>query len=308
MNIVYKSAPERGRIWQEVIARLRPQARFSLWPEVGDANAVDYLVAWQPPENIMQQFPNLKVLFSVGAGADQFDYASLPAELPVVRMVEPGLTAGMVEYVTFAVLGLHRDMPRYLRQQREGCWQAHPIMPAARRRVGVMGMGELGVAVLNTLVSLGFECGGWSRSPKALPGVACWAGDEQLGDFLARSDILICLLPLTDSTRGILNQALFEQLPQGASLVQAGRGAQLNHGDLLRALDAQQLSAAVVDVTAPEPLPADHPFWRHPAIWLTPHIASTTQPESSVRALLENIRRFECGEPMIGLIDKQKGY
>lgn len=308
MNIVYKSEPERGRKWASLLAALAPGARFQQWPDVGNPDEVEYLVAWQPPENIMQQFPNLKVLFSVGAGADQFDYASLPPTLPVVRMIEPGLTQGMVEYVTFAVLGLHRDMPRYLQQQRAGVWQAHPVQTAAKRRIGVMGLGTLGEAVLKPLVAMGFDCGGWSRTPRDLPGVRCWAGDEQLGEFLARSDILICLLPLTERTEGMLNADLFGQLPAGAALVQAGRGAQLNHQHLLDALDAGQLSAAVVDVTAPEPLPAEHRFWHHPQIWLTPHIASQTQPESAVVALLANIRRHQRGEPMVGVVDRQQGY
>ncbi|KQN63510.1 glyoxylate/hydroxypyruvate reductase A [Erwinia sp. E602] len=308
MNIVYKSEAERGRIWAGLLADMAPEASFRQWPDVGNAAEVEYLVAWQPPEDIMQQFPNLKVLFSVGAGADQFDYSRLPADLPVVRMIEPGLTSGMVEYVTFAVLGLHRDMPRYLQQQRAGVWQAHPVQTAAKRRIGVMGLGTLGEAVLKPLVAMGFDCGGWSRTPRDLPGVRCWAGDEQLGEFLARSDILICLLPLTERTEGMLNADLFGQLPAGAALVQAGRGAQLNHQHLLDALDAGQLSAAVVDVTAPEPLPAEHRFWHHPQIWLTPHIASQTQPESAVVALLANIRRHQRGEPMVGVVDRQQGY
>lgn len=308
MNIVYKSTPERGRRWAELIAEREPQARFHLWPDIGDAREVEYLVAWQPPERLLETFPNLKALFSVGAGADQFDYAALPPQLPVVRMIEPGLTQAMVEYVTFAVLGLHRDMPRYLSQQREQLWQAHGIRLAQQRRVGVMGVGQLGEAVLKQLAALGFDCGGWSRSPKSVPGVRCWAGGEQLGEFLARSDILICLLPLTADTTGVLNAALFSQLPPGAALVQVGRGPQLNHEDLLAALDSQRLSAAVIDVTAPEPLPAGHPFWTHPAIWLTPHVASQTQAESAVEALLANIRRFERGEPMVGAVDRQKGY
>ena len=308
MNIVYKSEPERGNKWAALVAEMAPAASFRLWPDIGNPEEVEYLVAWVPPDNIMQQFPNLKVLFSVGAGADQFDYASLPPELPVVRMIEPGLTSGMVEYVTFAVLGLHRDMPRYLQQQREGIWQVHSVHTAASRRIGVMGLGTLGEAVLKPLVALGFDCGGWSRTPRDLPGVRCWAGNDQLPEFLARTDILICLLPLTTSTEGMLNAELFSQLPAGAALVQVGRGAQLNHEDLVSALDSQQLSAAVVDVTAPEPLPAGHTFWQHPAIWLTPHIASQTQPESAVKALLENIRRYERGESMIGVVDRNKGY
>lgn len=308
MQILYKSDPQRGALWQQWLAQHAPDIELHLWPEIGDPQEIEVLIAWQPPETLMETFPNLKVLLSVGAGADQFDLAALPPDLPVVRMIEPGLTQGMVEYVTFAVLGLHRDMVRYLQQQREEKWLAHSVKPAATRRVGVMGLGELGQAALRQLASFGFDCAGWSRTPRELDGVECFHGAAQLGAFLARSDILVCLLPLTAETRGLLNRDLFSQLPRGAALVQAGRGAQLSHQDLLDALDSGQLGAAVIDVTDPEPLPPAHPFWRHPAIWLTPHIASQTQSESAVAALLENLRRYQRGEPMIGLIDRARGY
>ena len=308
MQILYKSDPQRGALWQQWLAQHAPDIELHLWPEIGDPQEIEVLIAWQPPETLMETFPNLKVLLSVGAGADQFDLAALPPDLPLVRMIEPGLTQGMVEYVTFAVLGLHRDMVRYLQQQREEKWLAHSVKPAATRRVGVMGLGELGQAALRQLASFGFDCAGWSRTPRELDGVECFHGAAQLGAFLARSDILVCLLPLTAETRGLLNRDLFSQLPRGAALVQAGRGAQLSHQDLLDALDSGQLGAAVIDVTDPEPLPPAHPFWRHPAIWLTPHIASQTQSESAVAALLENLRRYQRGEPMIGLIDRARGY
>ncbi|WJV68413.1 glyoxylate/hydroxypyruvate reductase A [Pectobacteriaceae bacterium CE70] len=308
MNILFKSTPERGRQWAALIAQQQPTAIFRQWPEIPDPTAVEYLVAWDAPAELMASLPNLNVLFSVGAGADQFDFRRLPQSLPVVRMVEPGITRGMVEYATFAVLGLHRDMPCYLQQQREARWQGHQLIPAPQRRIGVMGLGTLGKAVLAQLQQFGFDCGGWSRTPKALPGVRCWYGEAELDTFLARTDILVCLLPLTPTTTGMLNARLFAQLPRGAALVQVGRGAQLDHQDLLRALDSHHLRAAVVDVTDPEPLPATHPFWSHPALWLTPHIASQTQAEGAVAALLENIARFERGETMIGLIDRQQGY
>ncbi|WP_261640778.1 2-hydroxyacid dehydrogenase [Erwinia mallotivora] len=308
MTLLYKSSAERGQRWAALLAEWAPEIAFRQWPDIGDPLLVEYLVAWQPPDNLMQQFPNLRVLFSVGAGADQFDYHRLPPELPVVRMIEPGLTQGMVEYITWSVLGLHRGMPRYLQQQRQQCWLEQPTKPASQCRVGVMGVGELGEAVLQSLVQFGYDCAGWSRTPKHLPGVRSFAGEEQLASFLARSDILICLLPLTRATENILNASLFSQLPQGAALVHAGRGGHLNSADLLAALESQQLSAAVIDVTDPEPLPEGHPFWLHPAIWLTPHIASQTRPETAVRALLDNIRRFERGEAMQGVVDRSRGY
>ena len=308
MHIVYKSDPARGARWQAWLAQHAPDIQLYIWPEIGDADQVEVLIAWQPPDNVLTTFPHLKVLMSVGAGADQFDFNALPPELPVVRMIEPGLTQGMVEYVTFAVLGLHRDMPRYLQQQRAQQWQAHTSRTASQRRVGVMGLGELGQASLRQLVSLGFDCAGWSRTPRQIDGVRCWHGSDRLADFLARSDILVCLLPLTPETRGLLNAGLFARLPVGAALVHAGRGPQLNADHLLAALESGQLSAAVIDVTDPEPLPVGHPFWHHPAIWLTPHIASQTQTHSAVAALLENLRRHQRGEPMIGIIDRNQGY
>ncbi|MEN0616252.1 glyoxylate/hydroxypyruvate reductase A [Klebsiella indica] len=308
MHIVYKSDPLRGAHWQRWLAEHAPDIQLHIWPETGPTEQVEMLIAWQLPENLLATFPNLKALMSVGAGADQFDLSEIPPDLPVVRMIEPGLTQGMVEYVTFAVLGLHRDIPRYLRQQREQQWHPHKIHTAGERRIGVMGLGELGQACLKQLVALGFDCAGWSRTQHKIDGVRCWHGDEQLAVFLARSDILVCLLPLTDDTRGLLNAELFAQLPSGAALVQVGRGPQLNDDHLLAALDSGQLSAAVIDVTAPEPLPVGHPFWRHPAIWLTPHIASETHTGSAVVALLDNLRRYQRGEPMIGMIDRNRGY
>ncbi|MDF7659626.1 glyoxylate/hydroxypyruvate reductase A [Erwiniaceae bacterium L1_54_6] len=308
MHIAYKSDPVRGAHWQRWLAQHAPDIQLHIWPDIGDAAQVEVLIAWQPPEDILATFPNLQALLSVGAGADQFDLSTLPPDLPVMRMIEPGLTQGMVEYVTFAVLGLHRDMPRYFQQQREQQWQTHKIHTAGERRVGVMGLGELGQAALKQLVSLGFNCAGWSRTPREIDGVRCWHGSQQLDAFLAQSDILVCLLPLTDSTRGLLNAELFARLPSGAALVQVGRGPQLNDDHLLAALASGQLSAAVIDVTDPEPLPAGHPFWHHPAIWLTPHIASQTQTDSAVAALLDNLRRYQRGEPMVGVIDRNRGY
>lgn len=308
MSFVYKSDPVRGRQWAEIFAREAPQLSFHIWPDIGDPAAVRFLATWEAPANLLELFPNLEVLFSSGAGVDQFDFAGLPAELPLVRMVEPGIINGMVEYVSWAVLALHRDMLHYQRQQRRAQWQAAPVRPASQRRVGVLGLGSLGQAALTQLRGFGFDCAGWSRSRHALDGVQCFAGADELPTFLARTDILVCLLPLTSETRGILDSALFARLPQGAGLVHVGRGPQLVHDDLLAALERGQIADAVLDVTDPEPLPPDHLFWQHPNIWLTPHIASMTQPETAAHAVLDNLRRFEAGESMIGRVDRSRGY
>jgi glyoxylate/hydroxypyruvate reductase len=308
MAFVYKSDPVRGAVWAEQFARKMPALPFHTWPDIGDTSEVRYLAAWQPPEDLATRFPNLEVLFSVGAGIDQFDFSHIPETLPVVRMVESGIIQGMVEYVTLAVLSIHRDWRTYLEQQREGKWQVHRVHPAASRRVGVLGLGVLGRAVLDSLSGLGFACAGWSRSPQQIDGVDCYAGADGLQQFLARSDILICLLPLTEDTRGILSKPLFDQLPQGATVINVGRGGHLVQQDLLQALEAGKVGKAILDVCDPEPLPPGHPFWSHPKVQLTPHIASMTQPESAVEAVLENIRRHEQGLPMVGLVDRLRGY
>ena len=308
MAFVYKGEAARGALWAGVFARKMPHLPFRVWPDVGDAGEVRYLAAWQPPERLAETFPQLEILFSVGAGVDQFDLSSLPPHVRVVRMVEPGLVACMSEYVAWAALSLHRQAPLYLRQQRRSEWKEHPVRPAATRRVGVMGMGTLGRAALAQLRQLGFDCAGWNRTRRDEPGVRCFAGDAELDRFLATSDILVCLLPLTAQTRGILDRRVFEALPDGAALVNAGRGGHLVEADLLAVLDAGRLSAAILDVCEPEPLPQGHPFWDHPRIWLTPHVASATQAGTAAEALLDNLRRHQAGLPLEGEVDRSRGY
>src|SRR5579863_60795 len=317
MTFVYKADPVRGAQWARLFAEKAPDTPFHIWTgdmPPCDASKVRYLALWQVPQlDLAAAFPNLEVVFSTGAGVDQFDLSAIPPHLPVVRMVEPGIVAGMVEYVTLAALALHRDWLTYAAQQREGRWAPLQTYVASARRVGVLGLGVLGQAVLTRLASFGFQCAGWSRSgetrsPHTLDGIECFAGAEALPAFLARTDILVCLLPLTDATRHFLNRDLFAQLPRGASLINVGRGGHLQQDDLLTALDSGQLGAAVLDVADPEPLAADHPLWRHPGVMLTPHVASMTQPQSAVEVVLDNLRRHRAGEPLVGLIDRSRGY
>ncbi|MGF6638588.1 2-hydroxyacid dehydrogenase [Paraburkholderia sp. MM6662-R1] len=307
MTVLYKADPVRGALWAERFAQLAPDVPFRVWPDIGDPTAVRYLVAWQPGD-LALTLPNLEVVFSVGAGVDQLDLSQIPAHLPVVRMLEPGIVEGMVEYVTEAVLAIHRDLFDYGLQQRARVWQPMPLRAAASRRIGVLGLGMLGRAVLERLRLFGFACAGWSRSKHELEGIDCYAGEAGLDELLARADILICLLPLTDATRGLLCRRVFDILPRGASLVHVGRGPQLVGADLLDALQRGQIHSAVLDVTDPEPLPADHPLWAQPRVRITPHIASATRPEPAVDAVLENLRRYRSGERMNGLIDRTRGY
>lgn len=308
MTVLYKANMVRGAEWATFFAERAPHLPFRLWPDIGDPRDVRYLVAWVPPDDIATTFPNLELVFSVGAGVDQFDATKLPAHIPLVRMLEPGIAETMVEYVTMAVLGLHRDLLQFINQQKAQIWREIRITPAKRRRVGVMGLGQLGQVVLERLKAFEFPLLGWNRSPREIAGVACYAGTDTLPNFLAQSDILVCLLPLTDETRGILNADLFARLPRGAGLVNVGRGPHLVEADLLAALDSGALSGAVLDVTDPEPLPAGHPFWSHPRILLTPHNASMTSPDTAVDFVLDVIARHRRGEDLPGLVDRRRGY
>ncbi|TDR52049.1 glyoxylate/hydroxypyruvate reductase A [Halomonas ventosae] len=307
-SFVYKADPERGREWQRLFAEKAPHLDFRLWPDVGDPGAVRYLAMWEPPDNLTERFPNLELAFSIGAGVDQFDLNAIPDHVPLMRMQEPGIATTMQEYVAMAVLSLHRNLIDYIDQQRKAAWQALRVRPASQCRVGILGLGQLGSAVANRLTTLGFACRGWSRTRRHFEGVACFAGNDELTEFLAGSEILICLLPLTDHTRGILDAELFARLPRGASLVNVGRGPHLVAADLLAALDSGQVSAAVLDVFDPEPPPADHPLWHHPRVLMTPHVASMTQPAGAVETVLDNIARHGEGRELIGVVDRQRGY
>lgn len=304
---VYKADPARGAVWARLFAEKAPQFDFRLWPDVPDPAQVKYLAAWLLPPD-MAAYRNLEVLFCVGAGVDQLDLAQVPAALPIVRMVEPGIVQGMVEYVTHAVLGVHRDALDYAAQQRAHAWKPLPVVAPGRRRLGIMGLGVLGAAVLARLHGFGFACAGWSRTARTLDGIEGFAGEAGLDAFLARTDILVCLLPLTADTRGILDARLFAKLPRGAAVVNVGRGPHLVAEDLLAALDSGHLSTAILDVTDPEPLPPSHPFWDHPRIVVTPHIAAETQPQTAVEVVLENLRRHRAGLPLEGTIDRRRGY
>ena len=308
MALLYKADPVRGEQWKRLFAEHAPDIEWRAWPDIGDPKDIRYLAAWQTPDDLEALLPNLEVLFALSAGVDQLDLDRLPMSLPVVRLLDPGITRGMCEYASFAVLSLHRDMLRYRQQQLARCWQAHLLQPAAQRRVGVMGLGMQAQQILATLQTFGFALSGWARSEHRIAGVDCFAGAEQLPAFLGRCDIVVCVLPLTEETKGILNRQLFRHLPQGAALVNMGRGGHLIEADLLEALASGQLSAAVLDVLQQEPAAPDHPFWQHPQIVLTPHIAAMTQPESAFGVLLENIRRHQRGESMLGQIDRQRRY
>lgn len=308
IRVVHLGPEKRGRLWREAVGKALPQVSFELWPDVEDPAAVRHVVAWTLPDEVIAAFPNIEILFSVGAGIDQLDVARLPENLRIVRMIEPGIIGTMADYVTMGVLALHRDLAFHIAEQRLGRWTWRDVAPARECRVGVMGLGELGRAALAKLALHGFQLSGWSRSAHQVDGVECFAGDDGMAPFLARSDILVCLLPLTEQTRGILNAKAFAAMPRGARLLNVARGGHLVQDDLLAALDSGQLLAAMLDVTDPEPLPAGHPFYTHPAILMTPHVAGITRTDSAVHSLIDNLRRLVEGRPLVGEVDRRRGY
>lgn len=308
MTFLYHADAERAMEWAALFAERAPDIAFSFQPDEINPADVRYLGVWQPPADIVTTYPNLQVLFSLGAGVDQLDLVALPSNLPVVRMIERGISDGMAEYATLGVLALHRHLLSYVWQQRRGDWRGIRFSPASEMRVGIMGLGVLAHAVINRLRPFGYVLSGWSRSARQIDGMCCHSGETALPAFLGQCDIVICLLPLTAETVGILNSTLFDMLPKGSAVINCGRGEHLVQADLLAALETGQLAGAVLDVTNPEPLPADHPFWSHEKILITPHIASMTQPDTAVDAVIANIRRHLSGTAMVGLVDRTRSY
>lgn len=309
MTMLYHGPEARGTVWAEVFARRLPDVPFCQWGhDTVNPVTVRFMAAWNPAPDMVAQFPNLEVLFCVGAGVDQLPLHSLPPQVRVVRMIEPGLTIAMAEYVATAALVLHRDLPHFLSEQRAGRWSYAPPRLASERRVGVMGLGALGKAALDMLKPMGFALSGWSRSAHDIGGVECFVGANGFDAFIAQVDILVCLLPLTPETHGILCRKTFEKMPRGAAVINAGRGRHLVTDDLIAALGSGQLRAAMLDVTDPEPLPAEHPFYSHPAIFLTPHVAAETRADTAGEVLADNVERILSGRAPLGEVDRSRGY
>ena len=309
MALLFKSDVDRAGDWEKSLKDLAPEIELRIWPDAGDPAEIDYALMWKPPPGELKTYPNLKIIFSVGAGIDHLaSDPELPRHIPLVRMVEPGLTAGMSEYVVMAVLYHRRFMIEYGLQRRDEKWAEIPQVGAEDRTVGIMGLGVLGCDAAEKLKPFGFTLAGWSRSPKDVPGVTCYHGEAGLKAFLAATDVLVCLLPLTAETANILNAQTFAALPRGAAVINVARGGHQVEDDLLAALDSGQLSGATLDVFREEPLPAGHPLWQHPRVLMTPHAASMTIPKSAAKAVVDNIRRFEAGEPLTDVVDLDKGY
>ena len=308
MALLFLSPDDPADLWRREIASRMPDLGFRIWPEVGDPAEIEVALVWRPPPGELRRYPNLKAVLSLGAGVDGLLADQELPDVPVARMVDPSLRRTMIEYVLLAVLRHHRGFDRFEREQRARRW-AYAFPPqAAERRVGVMGLGELGGAAAGLLADHGFQVLGWSRSPKAIDGVTSHAGRGELHTFLHRTEILVCLLPLTAETRGILDAAAFADLPHGACLINVARGEHLVEADLLEALDSGRLAGATLDVFREEPLPEDHPLWAHQKVLITPHVASYSWPATGADGVVENIRRALSGRPLAHQVDRAKGY
>ncbi|MDJ1157608.1 glyoxylate/hydroxypyruvate reductase A [Chelatococcus sp. SYSU_G07232] len=300
--------------WVERFARLLPERRVVHLGEEYDPGEIVYAVSWKHPHGIFRRLPNLKAIFSLGAGVDHIlEDPDLP-DVPILRVVDNDLTNRMSEYVVLHALAHLRQFRRYEAQQRERLWEDDRYQPAAADvRVGVMGLGVLGQDAARKLAVMGFDVAGWSRTPKTIAGLITYAGDDGLGPFLARTDILVVLLPLTEDTRGIIDHALLSGLARdgrlgGPVLINAGRGGLQRQADILRALDEGVLAAASLDVFESEPLPVDSPLWAHPRVVVTPHNAAMSDPDAVGRLIVRQIRRHEDGGAFDHVVDRSRGY
>jgi glyoxylate/hydroxypyruvate reductase A len=309
MALLFRSSIDSEARWKPQLARLMPELEVRIWPEIGDPAEIDYALVWRPEPGLLASLPNLKLILSLGAGVDHILCDShLPHGVPIVRLVDPYMTDAMSEYIILQVLRLHRQDLDYRTQQEKGIWLELDQKNAAERTVGILGFGALGQDAGRKLQGLGFNVALWGRRQRTIEGLRGYAGRAGLPALLGRSEILVCLLPLTAETEGILNASTFAMLPKRAALINAARGSHLVEQDLLAALASGRLSAAVLDVFRDEPLPGGHPFWHHPRIVVTPHIAAATHPPTAAPIMLDNIRRFEAGRPLLNRVDAAQGY
>jgi glyoxylate/hydroxypyruvate reductase A len=291
------------------LTRLVPGLDFRIHPEIGKAEEIDAVLVWNPPAGLLSELPNLKLVISLGAGIDHLVATpDLPRDMPIMRLVDPAMIAQMTEYVTMQVLRLHRRDLDYTAQQRETVWRELEQVPTARRRVGILGLGQYGSDAAAKLHALGFDVAGWSRTPKEIAGIACYYGPDGFAAMLGRTDILVCLLPLTAQTADLLDRRAFGLMPRGAMLVNVGRGRHVVETDLVAALDDGQIGGAALDVFRAEPLAQDHPFWRHPRVILTPHIAAATNPLTCSPLVADALLRLRDGRELLNIVDLERGY
>lgn len=309
MTLLFISETSDSEIWKTTLNALMPELEIRVWPNVGHAKDIDTALVWKPPSGELARLPNLKLILSLGMGVDHiFSDPKLPTDIPIARLVDDNMCYQMSEYICCQALHHHRLMSDYECFQKQQRWDPLPLPDTAKCTVGILGLGTIGQVVAGSLMALGFPVIGWSRSLKSMAGVESFHGSQGLTPFLNRSNILACLLPLTTNTKDILNTENLSALPQNAYVINCARGEHLVEEDLLAALDRGYLAGAALDVFRHEPLPPEHPFWNHPKVRITPHIAGLTNPRTSAPQIVENIRRLHDGRSLINIVDKEKGY
>jgi glyoxylate/hydroxypyruvate reductase A len=306
--LVFYSDFDDAGAWQKTLTQELPDLDFRTDPAAGDPADVRYALVWKPPAGFFARFPNLKMVTNLGAGVDSLLGRDDLPDVPIARLSDTGMVALMTSYVMFSVIRYARDIHLFERAQRRREW--HYVHPRALSdiRVGVLGLGELGAPAAKALAGLGFDVRGWSRSPKAIDGVTCAAGLDTLDGFLADTEILVVMLPLTPETRALLDARRLALLPKGAKLINASRGAVVEEAALIAALRSGQIAEATLDVFTVEPLPSDHVFWGMDNVLITPHLASITVPEAAAREVAESIKRVRAGLAPLHLIDARRGY
>ncbi|WP_105190153.1 2-hydroxyacid dehydrogenase [Pseudoalteromonas sp. T1lg48] len=294
------------RLEAQLVAQLGAD-KVQVWPDIRDADSIDMVLGWQVPEQLWSQLPNVRAVMSFGAGVDGLNLAAIPGQLPVSRIVDPELATDMAEYVLTQVLLHKTNMPRYMRQQAQQEWR--PKRVHSHNKVGLLGFGQLGQAIARRLSDNGFTVMAYSNSAKANAGdVQHFHGDQGLDTLLAQSDYLVCILPLTQHTQGIINAELLAKLPEHAVVINVGRGAHMVEEDLLAALQEQRIAGASLDVFNQEPLPPTHPLWQAPNLIITPHCSALSRIDTVVNQVVANYQRLQQGEPLLHCIDRQRQY
>jgi len=307
--IAYVSRDTDGQLWKKALEASLGPLDFRTLDNLGDKAAIEIVLAWKPAPGLIASFPNVKLIVSLGMGVDHLLADDrLPAGVPIVRIMDDGLVGQMSEYAIYWALRHHRDIDRYAASQRARRWQPEEFVDTIHRRVGVLGLGTIGQDTARKIAALGFPTAGWSRTPRTMAGIETFSGPEGFGQMLARSDILIDVLPLTRDTRGILGAEAFAALPKGAYFINMARGGHVVDEALLAALDSGHLAGAALDVFNTEPLPPEHRYWTHPGVHVTPHIAGATNPRTASPGVIENIRRMRAGKPLIHTVDPKTGY
>ncbi len=309
MSILIVTSGKTPNKWIEALKKEDDELPIFDYNEDHDREKIDFALTWNHPRGVFKNYPNLKVIASMGAGVDHIlSDSGLPENVKITRVVDEMLTEDLSDFVLAQVMSHLRSLHYYTKTQKEKKWERFQYKRPKDTKVGIMGLGVLGNAVANKLYKNNFRIFGWARTEKDCPNVTCYNGRDQLEDFLQQSEILICLLPLTEDTENILNADLFDMLPEGAYLINVARGAHLVEHDLLEMTDNGHLSGASIDVFREEPLPEDHPFWEHSKINITPHVASLTDPESVAPQIVENYRRMKNDESLQNEVKIEHGY